>query len=102
MQPNPQAWMGALFTYVDVRDLAVAYRMALEAPAELIQDEVFNVAADDALATEPLAEVLPRLDPAFAALAAGLIGNQPMVSAKRIKQRLGWRRQFSWRSFITI
>lgn len=93
-------WNGTLFAYVDVRDLAVAYRLVLEAPAELIQDEIFNVAADDALADEPLAELLPRLDPAFKELAAGLSGNQSMVSAERIKQKLGWKPAHSWRDQV--
>jgi nucleoside-diphosphate-sugar epimerase len=98
----PQAWADHMFSYVDVRDLAVAYRLVLEAPAAIIQDEVFNVAADDALATTPLAELLPRLDPVFNQLASGLTGAQPMVSAARLKERLGWCPQFSWRDMITL
>ena len=94
-------WNGMLFGYVDVRDLAVAYRLILEAPATLIQDEVFNIVADDALATEPLADLLPRLEPALAELAAGLTGNQSMLSAERIKQKLGWQPAHSWRDVIT-
>ena len=97
---GPQDWASVLFTYVDVRDLAVAYRLALEAAPEVVQDEVFNIAADDAVALEPLAEILPRLDPAFGELAAGLTGRQPMVSAERIKRQLGWRPRHSWRDAI--
>ncbi len=97
-----QDWASVLFTYVDVRDLAVAYRLALEAPAEVVQDAVFNVVADDAVALEPLAELLPRCDPAFAQLAAELTGWQPMVSAERIKRTLGWRPRHSWRDAIII
>ena len=99
---GPQDWASVLFTYVDVRDLAVAYRMALEAPPDVVQDEVFNIAADDAVALEPLAELLPRLDPALAGLAGGLSGRQPMVSAERIKRRLGWSPRYSWRDAITL
>jgi nucleoside-diphosphate-sugar epimerase len=98
----PKEWNGSLFSYVDVRDLAAVYRMVVEAPAELIQDEVFNVAADDALALEPLAELLPRLDPGLAPLAASIPGGRSMVSAERIKQRLGWAPRYSWRQFIAL
>ena len=97
---QPPAWNGTLFSYVDVRDLAVAFRLVIDAPAELIQDEVFNIAADDALALEPLAELLPRLEPALAPLAANIRGNQSPVSAERIKQRLGWSPRYSWRDFV--
>jgi UDP-glucose 4-epimerase len=99
---TPQDWSGSLYCYVDVRDLAAAYRMALEAPSEVIQDAVFNVLADDSLATEPLSELLPRLDPAFTELAASLTGTQPMVSAERIKRVLGWRPQHSWRQHLDM
>jgi nucleoside-diphosphate-sugar epimerase len=97
---QPTEWQGALFSYIDVRDLAVAYRLVVEAPAELIQDEVFNIAADDSLALEPLAELLPRLDPGLAPFAASIPGNASMVSSERIKLRLGWRPQYSWRDFV--
>ncbi len=99
---GPQDWASVLFTYVDVRDLAVAYRLALEAPTQVVQDEVFNVVADDAVAIEPLAQLLPRCDPAFTQLAAGLTGWQPMVSAERIKRTLGWHPRYSWRDAITV
>jgi nucleoside-diphosphate-sugar epimerase len=99
---EPKTWDGSLFSYLDVRDLAVVYRMVIEAPPEVIQDEVFNVTADDALALEPLAELLPRLEPGLALLAASIKGNASMVSAERIKQRLGWSPRYSWRDFVAI
>jgi nucleoside-diphosphate-sugar epimerase len=97
----PREWNGMVFAYVDVRDLAAAYRAILEAPPHLVRDEVYNIAADDAMAREPLAELLPRLDPALSDLAAGLTGHQSMVSAERIKQRLGWQPTYSWRTILT-
>jgi nucleoside-diphosphate-sugar epimerase len=100
-QPRAE-WHGTVFAYLDVRDLAVAYRLVLEAPEDVIQDEVFNVAADDALATEPLSELLPRLDPAFKVMAANLAGAQSMVSSERIKQKLGWKAAHSWRDYVTL
>jgi UDP-glucose 4-epimerase len=101
-QSDSNGWSGNLYSYVDVRDLAVAFRLALEAPPEVIGDEVYNVAADDALATEPLAQLLPRLDPAFGEMAKGLTGNLSMVSAERIKRALGWQPRYSWRAFLTL
>jgi nucleoside-diphosphate-sugar epimerase len=99
---QPASWNGSLFSYLDVRDLAVVFRLVVEAPAERIQDEVFNVAADDALALEPLAELLPRLAPDLAPLAVNIQGNASMVSAERIKQRLGWSPRYSWRDFVEL
>lgn len=97
---EPERWSETLFVYVDVRDLAVAFRLAVEAPADIIQDEVFNVVADDALAMEPLAALLPRLDPVLGAMATGLTGREGMISAARIRQALGWKPAYSWRDVI--
>ena len=76
--------------------------MAIEAPASVIQDEVFNVAADDALATEPLADLLPQLHPRFEDMAKHLTGSQSMVSANHLKQTLGWQPKISWRDFVDL
>lgn len=97
---EPTRWSETLFVYVDVRDLAVAFRMVLEAPSDIVKDEVFNVVADDALATEPLADLLPRLDPLLGAMATGLTGRQGMISAQRIRQVLGWQSAYSWRDVL--
>jgi nucleoside-diphosphate-sugar epimerase len=87
-------WRGTLFSYIDVRDLARAFRLALER-REVVCD-AFNVAADDALAEEPLSDLLPRLDPRLAPLASALTDNQPMVSNAKIKRLLGWAPHHSW------
>lgn len=102
MLQEAEHWNGMLYAYVDVRDLATAFRLAIEAPASVIQDEVFNVAADDALATKPLAEVLPRLDSRFEDMANMLTGSQSMVSAERLKRVLGWQPKYSWRDYLKL
>jgi nucleoside-diphosphate-sugar epimerase len=94
-------WTNDVFAYVDVRDLAVAYRLVVEAPPEQIQDEVFNICAADALAAESLRTLLPRLNPAFESMAAQLGEHQSMVSAARIEQALGWRPRYSWRDILS-
>src|SRR3954454_14170250 len=97
---DPDEWSGFLFAYVDVRDLAVVYRLVAEASPEQIQDAVFNVVADDALAKEPLATLLPRIHPPFGDMAASLTGRQSMVTAERLKRTLGWQPQHSWRDSL--
>jgi nucleoside-diphosphate-sugar epimerase len=89
-----QHWRATLFSYVDVRDLALAFRLALE--RREVACEAFNVAADDALAEEPLTDLLARLDPRLASLAGALRGNQPMVSNAKIKRMLCWAPRHSW------
>ncbi len=93
---EPETWWPALMGYVDVRDLATAFRLALE-HREVMHD-TFNVVADDSLALEPLCDVLPRIDERFHELARPLTGSQPMVSNAKIKRLLGWRPRHSWQS----
>jgi nucleoside-diphosphate-sugar epimerase len=95
-------WHDNVFAYLDARDLAVAYRLVVEAPPELIQDEVFNVCADDALTVESLRTLLPRLNPAFENMVTQLGEHQSMVSAARIQRVLGWRPRYSWRDIISV
>ena len=94
-------WTNTVFAYLDVRDLAVAYRLVVEAPPERVQDEVFNVCAADALTSESLRTLLPRLNPAFRSLVAPLGEQQSMVSAVRIERALGWRPRYSWRDMLS-
>lgn len=102
LQRARNRWSSLHFAYIDVRDMAIAYRMTIEAPAASVQDEVFNISADDSLATEPLANVLPLLDPCFETMAASLTEYQSMVTADRIKQAIGWQPRYSWHDFVTL
>jgi nucleoside-diphosphate-sugar epimerase len=85
-------------SYVDVRDLAEAYRLALEAPAERIAaSPILLIVADDPSIAEPLSEFMPRMLPAIGDMAAALGDSRPAVSNERAKVALGWRPRRSWR-----
>ena len=86
-----------LWTYVDVRDLAVGFRLALE--DETIENDVFFITADDALAREPLCELLPRYYPGTEQMASVLTGSSPAVVSSKARRLLGYRPRFSWRDF---
>jgi nucleoside-diphosphate-sugar epimerase len=81
--------------YVDVRDLASAFRLAVERP--LPGGTVMFVAADDSSLSEPLCEALPRVLPEIGDLAQHLTGAASGVSNARAKKLLGWQPQHSWR-----
>ena len=88
----------SLFAYVDVRDLAVGIRLALE--SDLAGHETFFVAADDALAREPLATLFPRFHPGTERAAAPLTGPQSPLSSAKAKRLLGYQPQHSWRDHV--
>lgn len=84
-----------LCAYIDVRDLAGAYRRAVE--LRNLGPGVFFVAADDSTAAEPLCDLLPRLIPALGEMARTLTGDRPGVTNERAKRSLEWQPRYSWR-----
>jgi len=87
-----------LFNYVDARDAAQVFRLALEHLDELPGGEIFYAGAPDALAREPLCDLIPRLYPGTEAMAAGLTGTTPAVSIEKARRVLGYQPRYSWRT----
>jgi len=81
--------------YVDLRDLARAFRLAVERP--LSGWTALFVVADDSNMPEPLADALPKLLPGIGDLAKNLTGTTSGVSNARAKQVLAWKPEHSWR-----
>jgi len=83
------------FSYIDARDLAVAFRLAVEKP--LASDSVMFVVADDSNVAEPLCDLLPRLRPSIGDKARALTGTTAAYPNRRAKELLGWQPRYSWR-----
>lgn len=97
---RPELAGTSLFNYVDARDASDLVLTLLDRLPELPSGEVFFASAADALAREPLAELLPRLNPATAGFAAGLTGSSPAFSSAKAGRLLGWQAERSWRTEI--
>jgi UDP-glucose 4-epimerase len=91
----------SLFNYVDARDAAAFVLAWLERATAADSGRVFFVGAADALATAPLAELLPRFLPAATEAAAVLDGDAPAFSSALAAARLGWAPTRSWRSELS-
>ncbi|WP_125612378.1 NAD-dependent epimerase/dehydratase family protein [Specibacter cremeus] len=98
---DPALSAPALFNYVDARDVADFLAVLLERMADIENAQTFFVGAADALATEPLAALLPRFVPGSAALAAGLTGTAPAFSIAKARAVLGWEPTRSWRTELS-
>lgn len=85
-----------LYCYVDVRDAARAFRLAIERPVP--PGTRLFVVADDSSVAEPLCDLLPRLYPASREVAASLTGPRAGASNARAKEILGWSPTVSWRA----
>ncbi len=90
---EPEGWRE--YSYIDVRDLAVAFRLAVEKP--LPGCTVMFVVADDSTVAEPLCDLLPRLNPAIGDRARALTGTRPVFTNARAKEILGWKPMHTWR-----
>ena len=84
-----------MYSYVDLRDLAEAFRLAVE--RSLRGHHVLYVCADDSRVAEPLCDLLPRLLPEIGDMARDLTGSRSGTSNARAKEVLGWRPRYSWR-----
>jgi nucleoside-diphosphate-sugar epimerase len=84
------------YSYVDARDLAVAFRLAVERP--LSGDTIIFVVAEDSTIAERLSEFYARLNPSIADKARAITGRQSAYSNTRAKELLGWKPVYSWRN----
>ena len=95
---DPALSAPALFNYVDARDVADFLDLLLQKMESIPNGETFFVGAADALATAPLAELMPRFLPGSEALSAGLTGTSPAFSIAKARELLGWEPTRSWRT----
>ncbi len=94
---DPALSAPAVFNYVDARDVATFIDRLVVAMPDIPNGEVFFVGADDALAREPLSELIPRFFPGTDAAAAVLTGTSPAFSNAKAKRLLGWTPSRTWR-----
>jgi UDP-glucose 4-epimerase len=95
---DPALSAPALFNYVDARDVADFLDLLLEKMPSIPNGETFFVGAADALATAPLADLMPKFLPGSEALSAGLTGTSPAFSIAKAQELLGWQPTRSWRT----
>jgi nucleoside-diphosphate-sugar epimerase len=84
------------YSYIDARDLAVAFRLAVVRP--LPGATVMFVVAEDSTIAEPLCELYPRIKPSIGNKAIKLTGCRAAYANARAKKLLGWKPVYSWRN----
>ncbi|MGO4192790.1 NAD-dependent epimerase/dehydratase family protein [Arthrobacter sp. YAF17] len=95
---DPALSAPALFNYVDARDVADFLDVLLQKMDSIPNGETFFVGAADALATVPLAGLLPSFLPGSGALAGGLTGTSPAFAVTKARDLLGWEPKRNWRT----
>lgn len=84
------------WAYVDVRDAARAFRLALEA-RQLLDHAVYNISAADTMAEEDSCELVARFYSGLVEKTHGLEGWQSFFSWVKARQSFGYEPQYCWR-----
>jgi nucleoside-diphosphate-sugar epimerase len=93
--PGPPSPKNLLWAVGDARDVARAFRLAVE-DASIVHD-VFAINADETCSFTPTSELVRRHYP-YVALAGPVDGFATLVSIEKAKRLLGYKPQFGWRS----
>ncbi len=83
------------WSYIDARDVASAFRAALE--GEIEGHEVFLIAAADTCLDTPIQDAIERLYGPGANFAPDHGPFDSAFDCRKIEQRLGWKPRHSWR-----
>ena len=83
------------WSYIDVRDVATAFRAALE--GEIVGHEVFLIAAADTCLDTPIQDAIDRRYGPGARFAPDHGPFDSVFDCRKIAQRLDWRARHSWR-----
>ena len=87
--PDPAQRLRILWSYIDVRDVASACRLAIEKDGLGCQPII--LAADDTSSPLPSAELIARFLPGVEDLRAPFDGRQALLSNQRARELLGWK-----------
>jgi nucleoside-diphosphate-sugar epimerase len=93
---NFPAGGGNFWSYIDVRDVASAFRAALEGESK--GHEVFLIAAADTCLDTPLRQAIERHYGPGAQYEPGFGDHQSAFDCRKIERSFGWRPQYSWRN----
>ena len=86
-------WRG-LFSYIDMRDAATAFRLALE--RDMPGYDVFNIMAKDTTTAIETKELISHVFPGVE-VRKEFTENQSLFSTEKAARVLGWKQRYSWR-----
>lgn len=98
----PERWDQGFNGYADIRDLARAFRMCMEAglAGELPPFDDYYINNPDTWSLEDSKDMVARLRPDLASLGEGLVGRQSLISAAKAGRAFGWKAEHSWTEYL--
>jgi len=95
---DPAHMANGLWAYTDVRDVARAFRLAIE--AEDLANEAFFISAADSLTDRNILDLVSQHYGEGIEIRKPLPGNSSLIDCSRAKEVLGYQPQFSWRDIL--
>ncbi|MCL4544761.1 MAG: NAD(P)-dependent oxidoreductase [Chloroflexi bacterium] len=92
---DPRRGMSNFWSYIDVRDVATAFRAALE--GNTTGHEMFLIAAADTSASRPIEELMAEYFDGYHSFAPGYGGFQSAFDCTKMRETFGWQPRYSWR-----
>ncbi len=89
-----------LWSYIDTRDAACAYRLALETDG--LGAVALNIAADDSSMDIKSRELMEQCYPNVKEFKQPLTGFETLLSNEKAKKLLNWQPVHSWRKYVKI
>jgi nucleoside-diphosphate-sugar epimerase len=97
---QPEEWSDWLFAYVDIRDMARAFRMCLEASDRLPPFEAFFCNAADTRLLEDTRSFVARHRPDLLPKLRNVEGRQALISCEKARRMFGWVPEHSWTELL--
>lgn len=90
--PNPAERLRNVWSYIDVRDMAVACRLAVEKDG--LGAVVLNLTADDTSSDLPNEQLIRTYLPTLVAYVDKVPGRTTFLANDKLKELLGWKQQY--------
>ncbi|GGE52904.1 nucleoside-diphosphate-sugar epimerase [Pullulanibacillus camelliae] len=97
---EPEARKNILWSYIDTRDAAVAYRLAIE--TDDLGCIALNITADDSSMAIKSRELMAECYPNVTDFREPLEGYETLLSNKKAKSVLNWQPVHQWRDHVDI
>lgn len=95
---NPKERIAILWSYIDARDAAIAYRLAVE--KDNLGTAVLNIAADNSSMNIKSSDLMQDAFPGVSDFHEPLTGYETLLSNKKAKEILGWKPIYNWRDEV--
>ncbi|AQQ54900.1 NAD-dependent epimerase/dehydratase family protein [Planococcus lenghuensis] len=97
---DPEQRKPILWSYIDTRDAATAYRLAVETDG--LGSVALNIGADETSMDIESKELMERCFPSVTDFKKELTGFEPLLNNEKAKNLLNWEPVHKWRNYVNL